>query len=151
MAAGDLTPYNSFKLSLLDGNDTVDFDTDTIKVGILKTSHTPSTGDAGDVYWDDVSADQVATGTGYSTGGPTLASVTLVLASGVVTFDAADITVSQDVGTGFTDGSYIVIYKDTGTPATSPLIYLGDLGTARNSQAGIVEIKWGVSGIFDLT
>lgn len=151
MAAGDLTIYNSYLLSLQDGNDAVDLDTDTIKLGMLDNTHNPSTGDAGDVYWSDVSAEEVTTGTGYSTGGPTLGSKTITLSSGVVTFDAADVTISQDVGTGFTDGRYFVIYKDTGTPTTSPLVAIGDFGVDKNNQTGIVEINWNASGILTVS
>ena len=151
MATGDLTTYNKFILTMLNGTDTVDFDTDTIKVVMMKTTFTPDTSDSStQEFFDDISATEVATGTAY-TGPVTLASKTLTLASGVVKFDADNITIAQDIGGGFTDGDAFVLYKDTGTPSTSPLILWGDFGSSQNNQAGSVSITWAAAGIFDLT
>ena len=47
----------------------IDLDTDTLKLALVTSSYTPST--AHD-EWADVSANEVATGTGYTTGGVTL-------------------------------------------------------------------------------
>ena len=63
--------YGNFLLKAL--NKEVDFDTDTIKVALLSSSYTPDQ-DAHD-YFNDVSTYEVS-GTGYTTGGNTLASKT---------------------------------------------------------------------------
>lgn len=155
MAVGDITVYNKFKQATLDGSTLggapVDFDTDTIKCVVLDDTFTPDTGDATvQEHFDDVSAKEVATGTAY-TGPVTLSTVTVTLSSGVATFDAADITILTDAGGGFTDARYFAIYKDTGTPGTSPLILIGDLGSNQTNVSGDLTFAWAGTGILTLT
>jgi hypothetical protein len=57
----------------------VDFVSDTIKVALVTSAYTPDQ-DAHD-FWDDVSANEVASGGGYTTGGVALTTKT-------VTYDA---------------------------------------------------------------
>ena len=121
--------YNQFKLAQFNGG-AIDFDTDTIKVAILDTGHTPSQSDD---FWDDVSADEVS-GTGYTAGGEATANKAVALDSSTVEFTHDDITWTQN-GAGFTDGQYFVWYKDTGTPGTSRLIAYMDYGSAMSLVA----------------
>lgn len=95
----------------------IDLATDTIKVMLLDSTHVDSSVDE---FIDDVSLDEI-NATGYTTGGETLGTKTVgVVAPGV--FDAADADFGLiGNGTNSTIG-HAVIYKDTGTPATSPLI-----------------------------
>lgn len=142
MAEGDITVYNNFKELLMEGG--IDLVNDTIKVALL-SSYTPDV-DTHDM-WDDVSANEES-GTGYTAGGATLASKTVTQDDtddeGV--FDAADVTWSGlDVGTP----AYAIIYKDTGTPSTSPLIAMVELGVASNGQD--YTIQWAAEGIINLT
>lgn len=151
MAAGDITVYDKFLLadkdqSTLSGMP-VDFDTNVIKVVILKNTFTPDTTPTStQEHFDNISTLEVATGTSY-TGPITLASVTLTLTAGNVKFDAADISLSADAGGGFTDGRYIVFYKDTGAAATSPLIAVGDLGSDQDLAAADLIFTWAATGI----
>lgn len=69
--AATITAYDHLWKLLLTG--AVDLDTDTIKVALVTSSYTPNT--AHD-EWADVSANEVATGNGYTTGGATLANPT---------------------------------------------------------------------------
>jgi len=157
MAAGDITFYNKFMQATIDGDANtalssmpVDFDADTINVGILTSTHTPDTGDATvQEHWDDVSTNEVATGSTYSAGGPTLANDDVTLSSGTVTYDADDLAVLQDA-TGFTNGRYAILYKDSGTPATSPLIASLDLGADQDITGGDLVFAWNTNGIFTL-
>ena len=143
MAEGDITVYNAYKTSLFDGDDFADLDTDTIKVALV-SGYTPDI-DLHD-FWDDVSANEVS-GTGYTAGGETL-TVTVSQDStddeGV--FDALDVTwTGLDVGTP----SHAIIYKDTGTPSTSPLICYMEIATASNG--GDYTISWNTEGILNAT
>lgn len=154
MAAGDITLYKKWMKGQIDGaglsSVPVDFDTDTIKVIILKNTHTPdASASTTQEHLDDISADEVATATAY-TGAITLGSKTVGVSGSVVTFDAADINIAADAG-GFTDGRHIVIYKDTGTPSTSPLIATGDLGADKSLQTGSLDFLWGAGGIITWT
>lgn len=134
--------YNKFKELTVKGGTSypVDFDTDTIKVALVTSSYTPDF-DAHD-YFDDVT-DEV-TGTGYSAGGAALASktVTLDAANDRVDIDAADTvwTASTITARG------AVLYKDTGTPSTSPLICYFDFGSDKISSAGDFTIQWAATG-----
>lgn len=144
MAQGDITLYQNFKLKQNNGVDVVDFDTDVIKVMIVASTYTPNY--ATHEFISEISANEVAAGSSYSAGGPALAGVTMSLVGGLAVFDATDLVVALDA-TGFTDGFYIIFYKDTGTPATSRVIALGELGSNRSVQGGALNLNWNANGI----
>lgn len=80
--------------------------------------------DATDAWVSDVSTHE-ATGTSYTAGGLTLAGVTYTYdaVTGVVKVDATDLT---PAGLSVVC-QFAVVYMDTGTPATSPLLTCTDL------------------------
>lgn len=140
MAEGDGAIYNNFKEQVMEG--AFNLLTDTLKV-ILVTGHTPDI-DAHTGY-ADVSANEES-GTGYTAGGETLASVTVVQDNtndrGV--FDAADVTwTGLDVGTP----SHAILYDDT--HASDLLIAYWEVTTASNG--GNYTLQWNASGIILLT
>lgn len=134
---------NSFKKHIMNGG--IDLDTDTIKVMLLSSSHTQNV-DAQE-FIDDVSANEVS-GTGYSAGGQALAnkSVTQNNTTDKGVFDADDVTWS----TATITARYAAVYKDTGTPSTSPIICIIDFGSDKSSTAGDFSINWNASGILTL-
>jgi hypothetical protein len=136
--------YGNFLVKAL--NKEVDFDTDTIKVALLSSSYTPDQ-DAHD-YFNDVSTYEV-TGTGYTTGGATLASKTVTYDSGtnVLVLDAADVTWSSSTITA----RYAVVYDSTGTSSTSALIGYVDFGSDQSSTNGNFTITWDSTGIVRIT
>jgi len=136
--------YGNFLLKAL--NKEVDFDSDTIKVALLSSSYTPDQ-DAHD-YFNDVSSYEV-TGTGYTTGGATLASKTATYdsANNVVILDAADTTWSSSTITA----RYAVVYDSTGTASTSALIGYVDFGSDQSSTNGNFTITWDSTGIVRIT
>lgn len=127
--------YAKAKEAFLSGS--INLTSDTIKVNFVDgASYTPnmSTHD----FLDDVS--------GLFTTAVTLASKTVT--NGV--FDAADAVFSG--ASGGTTYEYILIYKDTGTASTSPLIALFDTasGIPVTTSGGNYTIQWHASGIFAL-
>lgn len=124
-----------------DGTAVVDYDTDTIKVALL-TGHTPAQ-DTHD-FFSDVSANQI-TGTGYTAGGATLGTKTITYdtATDQVRMDAADTTWT----TSTLSATHAVVYKDTGTGSTSPLIALVDFGATVTTTAGTFQITWDATGL----
>lgn len=130
--------YNAGKGFLLKGD--IDLENDTIKCAFMSTSYTQDI-DA-HVYYSDVSA-SVASG-----------STTQTLASKVVNvdntnnraeFDAADLSVAAQT----TTTNKVVIYKDTGVAATSPLICCIDIAEGTLSPVGgTLAITWNSEGIF---
>jgi hypothetical protein len=135
--------YNSAKQKLINGG--IDLDTDTIKVALVTSSYSPNI-DTHD-FFDDVTNE--VTGTGYTAGGATLASVTLTVdtTNDRAVFDAADTT----WGTSTITARGAVIYKSTGTASTSPLIAYIDFTTDQTSSAGNFIIQWSSSGILTLS
>lgn len=115
----------------------VDLNDDTIKVALVDTG-TYTYNSAHDFY-DDVSAGVVGTP-------QTLASKTVTNG----TFDAGDTTFTSVSGSSV---EALVIYKDTGTASTSPLIAYIDTvssGLPVTPNGGNITVAWHASGIFAL-
>lgn len=109
--ASTITAYD--KLWRLTKTGGVDLDTDTLKLALVTSSYTPSTAHT---QWSDVSSYEVAAGSGYTTGGETLASP-------VVTDDNIDY---DDVTwTALTKTfRYAICYKSgSGGGLTNPLLF----------------------------
>ena len=119
--------YDEGRNAFLKGD--VDVLVDTIKIALLLTTYTPDL--ALHDFWDDVSASQV---------GSSITLGTKDATDGV--FNAADATFPTVTGG---EASYICIYKDTGTPATSALIALLDTdvtGLPVTPNGGDIEVQW---------
>lgn len=132
--------YPKFKQSLLSQSPSVDLDTDTIKVALVNTS-TDYTYSAAHQYKSSV--------TSYSgTTDQTLGTVSIT--SGV--FDAADSTFTSVAIDGAKTVQALVIYKDTGVAATSPLIAYIDGFSAITPNGGSITVTYdnGASKIFAL-
>lgn len=136
--------YQKFLKNQMNGVAPVDFDTNTIKV-ILYTN----TGNASTVsltYVVDITSTEVS-GTNYTAGGATIGSVTVTESTGTTTVDGNDVSWTVSAS-GFSNARYAVIYKDTGSTATSPLIGLIDFGADYGNVAGTLSIEWSASGLF---
>lgn len=134
--------FNSFKKEIMDG--TIDLDTDNIKVMLVTSAYTPDQ----DAHTRISDVTNEVAGTGYTAGGQTLAGVTMSQDNtdneGV--FDATDTTWS----TATISAAAAVLYKDTGTPSTSPLIAYFDFGATKSSSGADFTIQWGAEGILNL-
>lgn len=127
--------FNQFKLKQFNGN-AIDLDTDTIKVALFKSDYTPDVTD--EFFSEIIAAGTECSGTGYTQGGATVANAAF---SGTTTvlFDADDTTWTTAT---ITDARYGIVYKDTGTDATSPLIGYIDFGENKSVTAGTFTIQW---------
>lgn len=132
--------YSSFKRDIANGS--IDLDTDTIKCALVTSTYSPS---AAHDKFDDITNEVSATG--YTSGGATLASVTVATSGTLGVFDAADVTWANSsiVAHG------AVLYKSTGTASTAPLIAYVDFGSDYTSSSGNFTITWNASGILNLT
>ncbi len=109
--ASTITAYDKLWRLLATGG--VDLDTDTLKLALVTSSYTPST--AHD-EWADVSANEVSTGSGYATGGETLANP--VATNDNIDYD--DVTWTALTKTF----RYAVCYKSgSGGGLTNPLLF----------------------------
>lgn len=122
--------------AILDGD--VDFLTDTIKIMLLDGDAAYA---AADDFLDDVNTDAVATSGALASKSTTAGA-----------FDATDVTFSAL--TGSTCESW-VLFKDTGTPATSQLILWMDTEADTSAfsytpTGADFTLAFGASGIFTL-
>lgn len=109
-------PYPQFLLRQHNGN-AIDLDTDTIKVMIVTNAYSYN---AAHDFINDCNANEVS-GSGYTAGGQAISGVTVALDGDVVEWVHNDLTWAQNAS-GFSNGRTYIWYKDTGNPATSPVI-----------------------------
>ncbi len=123
-------------------NGTTDIDTDTLKCALMDNTYTPNQDT--DETWAGISGDEVS-GTGYSAGGATLASVTLTYtgATNTLSYDAADPSWSDSTITA----RYAVFYSST----SGYLISYIDFGEDKTSTAGLFKIELDSAGIGKIT
>lgn len=133
---------NAFKAAF---NKEVDWDTDTIKVALCTSAYTPDQ----DAHQYFSSVTNEVSGTGYTAGGQTLAgaSITYTAGTNVLKLDAND----SSWPTSTITARYAVVYKSTGSAATSPLICYVDFGADVVSTAGTFSITWDAAGIATVT
>lgn len=108
--------YGLARQSLLSQSPSIDLDTDTIKIALVGSGYTRNTATNGHQYYSDLGTNVFGTP-------QTLTSKTVT--GGI--FDAADVTFSAVTNSGSV--TQLVIYKDTGTSASSPLICIIDTAT----------------------
>jgi len=113
----------SFKVELLKGVHNFTASTgDTFKIALLKAAAAGSgTFGAATTNYSDLGSDQLANGSGYSTGGNTLSSVTPVADGTTAVCDFADTTWTSATFT--TSGA--LIYNDTDSGAACAVLSFG--------------------------
>ena len=144
MARGDVTIFEEFVDQI--GEEKHNFDSDTLKLGLIDNSTPPTAADATPT-WSDYSGNEVSTEGGYTANGETLTTVTWQEASGTATLNADDVSLSQD-GSGFTDAYWAILYNDT--EATDMAIAFVELGGPVSEQAGDITISWNASVILTI-
>lgn len=115
----------------------VDWVTDTIKVALLTASATPARDTW--AFYSDLT-NEVANGSGYTTGGVALASKSV--SSDATTHECRLLAGNSSWTASTITARYAVVYKDTGTGSTSPLLGYVDFGASMSSVSGTFEIDW---------
>ncbi len=133
--------YTSFAKKLSDND--VDFLADTIKCSISTSTYTYS---AVHDFWDDITNE--VSGTGYSTGGSTLATKSTSSADPCV-WDCDDIAIAQNAA-GFSNGRNLIFYKSTGVAGTSALICRYGAAADFGNVSGALTIQINSSGLIRL-
>lgn len=87
-----------------------------------------------------------SSGTGYTAGGQNLTSTEITLASGTLTWDAAD----QAWATSTITARAAINFFDTGNSATDMLISSSAFAGDASSSGGTFTVQWHASGIFTL-
>jgi hypothetical protein len=134
--------YNEGKLGLLNGN--IDLLLDTIKVALVGSGYAANK-DAHE-FLDDVT-NQVS-GTGYTTGGKVIANLAVTKddANDRAALHGDDVVWSLATFTA----RAAVIYKSTGSAATSPLIAFLDFGEDKIMSGEDFSLNWNSEGILYL-
>lgn len=115
----------------------VDWTGDTIKVALLTSSASPDR-DTWEFYSD--LTNEVANGNGYTTGGATLGSKSATVDTG--THEARFLAGNSQWTSATFSFQFAVVYKDTGSGATSPLLGFVDFGGSQSVSSGTAEIDW---------
>lgn len=133
--------YNSAKKKAMEGG--FNWASDTMRAMLLSDTHTPNI-DTHE-FLDDVNTNEVSA-TGYSAGGQTIAGKvnTVDTSNDRAALDGNDVSWTI---TGALTARYLVIYKDTGNPATSPLLAYEDFGSNQTVNDGDFTIQWNAGGI----
>jgi len=131
--------YNSFVYDVATG--AIDLNTDTFKA-MLVSGYTPNK----DTHTKRSDVTSEITGTGYTAGGATLASVTVTndTANDVIIFDAADTAWANAT----LSATGAVIYKSRGGASSADeLVCFKDFGGTVSSTAAAFTIQWAATGI----
>lgn len=129
--------YPKYKQALLAADANVDLVAGTVKAALIDTG--VYTYSAAHDFFDDVTG-QVGSSVTLSTGKTDTDGL----------FDADDITFTSVSGNTI---EALILYIDTGTPATSRLVAYWDTGITEfpiTPNGGDIDILWNASGIFQL-
>lgn len=129
----------------------------TVKMALVSSAWTPAITTAGNALWADVSANEIANGNGYTTGGGTLTGVAATATAGSNGYYlAGTVPVWTASGAGIPAHRYYVMYlSGTVWGQVNPLIgyFLGDTTPADiplTSSGNTLTVTTPATGWFDL-
>lgn len=147
MSAGAYTLYSQAALEM--GQGAFDLSTDTYVMILATTAYTPAPNT--DATYANVSADEVATGGGYTVGGKVLTGVTFATTGGVATFTCTSPTWFAFSATF----RYGVIIRRAGASlvSTDKLLCYSDLGggSSITGGGGTLTVTTNASGVFTIS
>lgn len=98
-----------------------------------------------DTFWSDISTNEVSTsGTGYAQVSLTGKSVSYDTASNETRLIS---TLNPSWAAATFTARYAVVYKDTGTTTTSPLLGYVDFGGSETVTSGTFTLTWDATGV----
>jgi len=124
MAAGTFLIYakNKDRLSMRD------LVSATVKLALVTSAYTPNVEEDGHSVWADVSANEIANGNGYSTGGATLANDAANIIEDGAAYDSDDVVWTASGGSIPAHRYYVMYVLGTLWGLTNPLVgyFVGD-------------------------
>ena len=123
---------NSFKQELLGG--VHDLDTDTLKIALIKCSHTGTYGASTTNYSDVTGNSDEASGTGYTAGGQALDSATISLSGSTAFVDFAD----EVFSTASVSADGCIIYNSSQSNKAIAVFSFGSTVTSTNGDFTVV-------------
>ena len=145
MTTGPFRVYEPGLLALADRS--VDFvGSSAVKAALLVNGYTVDL--VNHDFFDDVAANECADGDYAQV---VLSGKSITRVANKIRYDCADV----DFGNAVTiSARYCVIYLDTGTPGTSPLLFVSDLNTGGgnlSSTASDFDVAINANGIYEIT
>jgi hypothetical protein len=119
----------------------LDLNAENYKVAMYNNTLTPNF----DADPSSYSTTNEVSGTGYTAGGLAVTSSTLAIGSGVLTYDAADVSWASST---ISNARGAIIYADPLTPKAN--IVAIHFGADYSTVAGTFTIQWSASGIFSI-
>jgi len=142
--ATTISKYNTTTKMIMGG---IDLDTSALKLALVTSSYVFA---ATHSAWAEMSANEVATGDGYTTGGAALGTPSLTQVDGVCTFDAEDVTFTTLTKT-FRAG--VVYAEGTFDGVVNPVLFyvlFDDTPADRVIEAIDFIVKWHSDGILSI-
>lgn len=137
-----ITVYPSFKTKM--GQKAIALNADSFKVMLLANA---AAYDSAHDEYADLSANEIANGNGYTTGGVALTNVTWTNNAGTLTFDADD--PSWTISGSAVSAYKAAIYDDTASG--KPLLAFIDFGGINTASPGaLFKLIWDALGILTL-
>lgn len=146
------TAYYQFLEGLLTLVNSIDFDTtgsNNLKIALCTSASGWSPTASTDDFFDDCTANEVS-GSGYTAGGNAVEGQNVAETGGTFTVDATDPSAWAQDASGFNDAKFAILYKDSGSTATSPLIAYHTFSTVKGNVSGSLTVQFDASGIFTL-
>ena len=148
MSAGDVWPTLRFREMLMDGTVTLDWDSCTIHMVLMKASLTAYVDNShlADLsFYGSVTAEECNVDGADST--RAVPSLSVTLSSSFVLLKGGPVTFSSTSSGGET-ARFALLIHNTGTPATSPVIAILDLGEARalTGASNSTPLIWSPTG-----
>ena len=154
MAAGAFTFPQLTKLNFFNATNLLNGTTTNFRIALVSSAWTPvpSTNEV----WADVSANEIANGNGYTTGGGTLTGVTLSQTAGTVKFTSSAFVWTASGGSIPAWRYGVVYYSGTLNSKVNPLVgyFLGDSTPAdvpATTSGNTLTITPNASGILSAT
>lgn len=142
-----LNLYDTFRKKQISGSGTVNLTSLTLKMMLVTASYTPNQNTHD--FRDDLGATEVS-GTGYTAGGNTLATVTATLdGSGNVVIDANDPATWTQDSAGFSNARRAIIYIARGgaSSADELVAYSADFGSDLGNASADLTVTLNASGL----
>lgn len=140
--------YTMLAKSLVDKK--IDLDTDVLKCMLLSAYTVGSTQDSAQYVADVKAAGTEASGTGYTAGGASLASIAFTKSGHVYTLDCDDVVWTTSTITAAYALFYGVASSSPGD-STNPVIAFWDLGGSQSSTAASFTLTINASGLLTFT
>lgn len=154
MAAGPVVMPNKAKLNYVSATGLLQATATNYRIALVTSAWTPA--NSTDEVWANASANEIANGNGYTTGGATLTSVALSETSGVVKFASANVVWTASAGSIPVWRRAVLYYLGTLNGKVNPIVghFLGDSTPAdvpATTSGNTLTLTCPAGGWLDLT